>query len=58
VEFSESVGDLVTKYDSILILGDLNVHLCCPSERLTTEFLNIIDSFKGRVDCDFTFFSF
>ncbi|MGL4932751.1 MAG: endonuclease/exonuclease/phosphatase family protein, partial [Aeromonas sp.] len=46
VEFSEFIGDLVTKHDRFLLVGDFNVHVCCPSKLLSTEFLNTIDSFN------------
>ncbi len=45
-EFSEFIGDLVTKHDRFLLVSDFNVHVCCPSKQLSTEFLNIIDSFN------------
>ncbi len=45
-EFSEFIGDLVTKHDRFLLVGDFNVHVCCPSKQLSTEFLNTIDSFN------------
>ncbi len=36
----------MTKYDRLLILGDFNIHVCCPSNSLAKEFLNLIDSFN------------
>lgn len=47
-EFTEFIGDLITNYDWLPLLGDFNVHVCCPSKQLTPEFLNIIDSFNLR----------
>lgn len=44
-EFAEFVGDLVTRHDRILILGDFNIHVCCDSKPLSKEFLNLIASF-------------
>ncbi len=38
-EFTAFVGDLVTAYDKILLLGDFNIHVCCASETLSMEFL-------------------
>ena len=35
---------LCLKYDRVLILGDFNIHLCCPSHSLTSHFLDLIDS--------------
>lgn len=31
-EFTELIGDLITNYDRIILLGDFNVHVCCPSK--------------------------
>ncbi len=38
-EFTAFVGDLVTAYDKILLLGDFNIHVCCASKTLSMEFL-------------------
>ncbi|XP_067283633.1 uncharacterized protein [Pseudorasbora parva] len=43
---NEFVGDLITKFDRILLLGDFNIHVCCLSKPLSKEFLDIIDSFN------------
>lgn len=45
-EFSEFLGGLMLKYDRILIVGDFNVHVCCPAETLSRDFLNLIDSYN------------
>lgn len=45
-EFTDFLGDITTKYDRLLILGDFNIHVCCPSNSLANEFLNLIDSFN------------
>lgn len=37
---------MVPYFDKLLIFGDFNVHLCCPSHPLVKEFLQIIDSFN------------
>jgi len=36
----------MAKYDRVLIVGDFNIHVCCPSKPLSKDFLNIIDSFN------------
>ncbi len=33
-------------YDDFLFLGDFNVHVCCPSDPLVKDFLNLIESFN------------
>ena len=37
-EFSEFLADILPKYDKILICGDFNVHVCCPSDQFATDF--------------------
>ncbi len=32
--------------DNSLILGDFNIHVCCPSKPLSSEFLQLIESFN------------
>lgn len=36
----------MTTCDRILILGDFNIHVCCPSNALAKDFLNLINSFN------------
>ena len=36
----------MVKYDHITICGDFNVHVCCESQPLTRDFLNLLDSFS------------
>lgn len=45
-EFSEFLNSLVPVDDKLLIVGDFNIHVCCPSHSLVSEFLQIIDSFN------------
>jgi len=45
-KFSDFVGEICLKYDSFLIVGDLNVHVCCSSNALARDFLDMIDSFN------------
>lgn len=33
------------RYDRVLILGDFNIHVCCPSHSLTSHFLDLTESF-------------
>lgn len=44
-ELAALMGDLVIRYDKILLLGDFNVHVCCASKPYSAEFLNMIESF-------------
>lgn len=37
---------LVPNADRLFILGDFNIHVCCPDKPLVSEFLHIIDSFN------------
>lgn len=45
-ELSEFLADIVLHYDNILILGDFNIHVCCPSKPMVNDFLNLINSFN------------
>lgn len=40
------LADIIPKYDRVFIVGDFNIHVCCPENPLTKDFLNIIDSFS------------
>lgn len=42
-ELSMFLADIVAKYDKILILGDFSIHICCPTNSFTKDFLNLID---------------
>ncbi len=44
-EFSEFLSVIVPSFDNILIFGDFNIHVCCPSKPLVREFLNLLESF-------------
>ena len=45
-EFSELLSVVMSsRYDRLLILGDFNIHVCCPTNTLATDFLHLIDSF-------------
>ncbi len=40
------MGFITTNYDRFLLVGDFNVHVCCPSNTLSKEFLTLIESFN------------
>ena len=42
-EFSEFLSHFICKYDRILILGDFNVHVCCPSRPMTDDFIKTLN---------------
>ena len=45
-EFSELLSIITPKYDRIAILGDFNIHVCCPSHPLVKDFITIMESFN------------
>lgn len=46
-QFADFVSGLPPKYDRLLILGDFNIHVCCPSDTSAKDFfLNLVDSFN------------
>ena len=45
-EFSDFIAAIRTNYDKIQIVGDFNVHVCCPSKAMAKEFLDLIDGFN------------
>jgi len=44
-EFSDFLSDCITSYDRLLILGDFNIHVCCPDKPLVKDFCHVMDSF-------------
>lgn len=38
-EFTELMGYITTNYDRFLLVGDFNIHVCCPSNSLSKKFL-------------------
>ena len=44
-DFAAFLADFVPNYDRVFIVGDFNIHVCCPENPLASGFLNIIDSF-------------
>lgn len=45
-DFSEFLAEIMPKYDKVLILGDMNIHVCCPTKPLAKDFLNLLDAFN------------
>ncbi len=45
-DFSDFLAEIMPKYDSVLIVGDFNVHVCCPDKPMAKDFLNLNDSFN------------
>jgi len=44
-EFSDFLSHHATSYDRLLILGDFNIHVCCPGKPLVSEFCHVMESF-------------
>lgn len=44
-DFSEFLTSILPLYDCMLILGDFNIHVCCPGQPFVAEFCNVLDSF-------------
>lgn len=45
-EFSEFLTTVVPSFERILILGDFNLHICCPNQPMVKDFLHLIESFN------------
>ncbi len=45
-DFSAFLADIMPKYYHVLIVGDFNVHVCCPHIPMVKDFLCLIDSFN------------
>lgn len=45
-DFSDFIAGVRTNYDKILIVGDFNVHVCCPSKAMAKDLLDLIDAFN------------
>ena len=44
--FTDFLSCVSVKCDNFLISGDFNIHVCCRSRPLVTDFLNLIESFN------------
>ncbi len=44
-EFTDFLGTIVPKYDRLMLLWDLNIHVCCDSNPLAKDFLSLVQSF-------------
>ncbi len=45
-DFENFLSNIVSIYDKCLILGDMNIHVCCRDKPMVKEFLSLIDSFE------------
>lgn len=45
-EFAELLAYFMSQYDKVLILGDFNIHVCCPSQTLVKDFMDTLESFN------------
>lgn len=45
-DFTELLSEIMPKYDRILIVGDMNIHVCCTCTCKAKDFLKLIDSFN------------
>jgi hypothetical protein len=48
-EFSHLLYLVTTKYDRAVILGELNINACCPSNALAGEYFNPLESFNFAI---------
>nr|XP_054594302.1 uncharacterized protein LOC129161845 [Nothobranchius furzeri] len=44
-EFATFLAQIFCKYDHLLLLGDFNIHVCCPDRPMVKDFLDLVDSF-------------
>ena len=45
-DFSDLLAEIMPQYDRVLLVGDFNIHVCCPDKPLVKDFLSLIDSFN------------
>lgn len=45
-DFSDFLSGIMLNYDRILIIGNFNNNVCCPTKPLVKDFLHLIDSFN------------
>ena len=41
LQFSDFLSDTMSNHDRVLILGDFNIHVCCPSKPMVSDFLHL-----------------
>lgn len=44
-DLSDFMADLIPRYDQVVIVGNLNIQVCCPDKPLVKDFLYLVDSF-------------
>ena len=45
-QFADFLSNTMPNFDKVLILGDLNIHVCCPSKPLVTDCMHLVESFN------------
>ena len=45
MEFSDFLGGIMPNFERFLIVGDFNIHICCPLNSFTKDFINLMDVF-------------
>lgn len=45
-KFLDFLSYVVSSTDKLLILGDFNIHLCCPMKPFVRDFVQLLDSFN------------
>ena len=45
-EFAKLLSHFTSKYDKIFILGNFNIHICCPPQMFVTDFMDTLESFN------------
>lgn len=43
-EFSDLLTIVASRSDKLLIVGDFNIHVCCPNKPMVSDSLNLVDS--------------
>ncbi len=45
-DFFDFLAGIMPKYNRVLVVGDFDIHVCCPTKPLVKDFLNLTDSFN------------
>ena len=45
-EFSEFLSIIMVKYNSVILTGDYNTRICCPSSTFITDFIDLYEAFN------------